>query len=219
MDYCTHFGNCCVECLKLLLKKTTSWLHNVMSVTARISKLAELMVFEVLANLWMPLCADFQVAVVHLADFFHMLLSATFTKLTKASLIMSANCWAIMHGQSHSDISEVTGVGSGLHLQIYFRFFFLKYAEAFTQQQISFRSANKCRQADQKKPRNITRYCRIAGCKHLIPILETYYLMASCFGVATSCNQLLTCLIKCKQLFFLDAIASPSSYPCQWVSD
>ena len=79
------------------------------------------MVFEVLANLWMPLCADFQVAVVHLADFFHMLLSATFTKLTKASLIMSANYWAIMHGQS--DISEVTGVGSGLHLQIYFRFF------------------------------------------------------------------------------------------------
>ena len=78
------------------------------------------MVFEVLANLWMPLCADFQVAVVHLADFFHMLLSATFTKLTKASLIMSANYWAIMHGQS--DISEVTGVGSGLHLQIYFRF-------------------------------------------------------------------------------------------------
>ena len=34
MDYCAHFGNCCVECLKLLLKKTTSWLHNVMSVTA-----------------------------------------------------------------------------------------------------------------------------------------------------------------------------------------
>ena len=89
------------------------------------------MVFEVLANLWMPLCAAFQVAVVHLADFFHMLLSATFTKLTKASLIMSANYWAIMHGQS--DISEVTGVGSGLHLQIYFRFFFLKYAGAFTQ--------------------------------------------------------------------------------------
>ena len=76
--------------------------------------------FEVLANLWMPLCADFQVAVVHLADFFHMLLSATFTKLTKASLIMSANCWAITHGQS--DICEVTRVGSGLHLQIYFRF-------------------------------------------------------------------------------------------------
>ena len=34
MDDCVHFDNCCLECLDLLLKKTTPWLHNVMSVTA-----------------------------------------------------------------------------------------------------------------------------------------------------------------------------------------
>ena len=89
------------------------------------------MLSEVLANLWMAFCADFQVAFGNLAAFFHMLLSATFTKLTKASLIMSADFWAIMHGQS--DICEVTVVGRGLHLQIYFCFLLLKYAKAFTQ--------------------------------------------------------------------------------------